>query len=106
MANQSHHRTPRYQHWAPRITHAAAANPATRCNGRECHGRTLAEHEPAQPGGILRWTAGHLIAGSHTWQPWIGPDLAPPGDWLAPVVSRCNIGDGNRNREPPSGWTA
>ena len=64
-------------------------------------GRTLQQHPPG-----ARWHAGHTIDGSNNWEPWYGPDLPPPGDWLTPEASTCNTSAGatygNRNREPHS----
>ena len=97
MANQLHHRTPRYQYHAPRITATARRNPRAVC--ASC-GRTYDQHPLGANGKPQRWQAGHTIAGSHTWQPWYDVEhVPPPGDWLAPTLSRCNIGDGNRARD-------
>lgn len=104
MANQTHHRTARYAHWAPIITRTARNNPNTQC--ASC-GHTATNHPLGANGKPQRWHAGHTIAGSHTWHPWLHPQPPPPGDWLAPTMSRCNIGDGNhaRHDDPHSGWT-
>lgn len=104
MAGQAHHQSARYQQHAPRVTRAARATPLAVCNAPGC-GRTLADHPLGANGKPQRWHAGHTIAGSTTWRPWLDVTvLAPAGDWLAPMLSRCNIADGNRSREPSSGW--
>lgn len=96
------HRTPRYQKWAPIITAYAKATPDAVC-WRD--GWTMAEHIERFPGRRLTWHAGHTVKGSETWAPWVHVLFRPTeGDWLAPEVSVCNIGAGNREREPSSGW--
>ena len=96
MANQPWHRTPRYQLWAPRITRAAALDPRAVC---ALCGKTAGQHPLGKNGKPQRWHAAHTIPGSTTWQPWLGPDAPPPGDWLAPGMSRCNIAAGNQARQ-------
>ena len=99
--HRNHHTDPRYRRWSPLVRSAAAATPDAVC--WRC-GLTLAEHE-RRAGRRLTWTAGHTVARSMTWRPWLDvTQVPPPGDWLAPEVSTCNYStgaaDGNRRREP------
>jgi hypothetical protein len=102
MAGQAHHRSARYQRWAPVVTRRAAANPHAVC---AICGHTADQHPLGKNGRPQRWHAAHTVPKSHTWQPWLNVTLRPPpGDWLAPALSRCNIADGNRDRYPTSRW--
>ena len=106
MAGKLHHRTARYQRWAPTLTRAAARNPRAVC---AICGRTAGMHPLGANGKPQVWHAAHTIDGSHTWQPWLDNErVPPPGDWLAAALSRCNCSDGavvgNRQRNPSSGW--
>lgn len=99
---ERHHRGKRYVELGRLVITLANANPAAVC-WRD--GMTLAQHRTRYPGRNLRWHRGHTVKGSTTWQPWTDVTRRPPpGDWLAPEVSVCNIGHGNREREPSSGW--
>lgn len=102
MANQPHHRDARYQRYAPQVTAAAKANPRAVC--AHC-GLTYADHPPGANGKPQRWHAGHTRPGSLTWQPWLDVERKPPtGDWLAPMLSRCNIAAGNLDRRYGYDW--
>ena len=97
MAGQPHHADRRYVVEARRLRTIAARNPNTVC-WRD--GLTLAQHQQRWPDAHLTWTAGHTIDGSQTWRPWHNTTtVPPPGDWLAPEVSRCNIAAGNDARD-------
>ena len=84
------------------VVNAARSNPDAVC-WRDGH--TMAWHRLRYPGRRLHWQRGHTVKGSRTWQPWLDVTRQPPpGDWLAPEVSVCNVAAGNREREPNSGW--
>jgi hypothetical protein len=100
MAGQPHHRDRRYVVLGQRVIDLANANPHAVC-WRD--GWTLEQHRVRFPGRRLKWHRGHTRKGSRTWQPWLNVTQQPPdGDWLAPEISACNIGHGNREREPHS----
>jgi hypothetical protein len=106
MAGQAHHRGRRYVTESARIRALANANPNAVC--WRC-GLTLTAHPPHVNGKPQRWTAGHTVDGSRTWQPWRWVDVQPPpGDWLAPEGSRCNVAAENDRRlhrtEPRPAW--
>ena len=97
-----HHRGNRYVVLGGLVVTLAKSNPNAVC-WRD--GMTLAQHRIRYPGRRLIWQRGHTIPKSETWQPWTDVTRRPPpGDWLAPEMSTCNIGHGNREREPSSGW--
>jgi hypothetical protein len=97
VARAPHHKGPRYVRMSAHLRHIANATPDAVC--WRC-GRTLQAHSPKD-----RWTAGHTIDGSTTWKLWTRvTHQPPPGDWLAPEASSCNMShgaaEGNRRREP------
>ena len=88
MAGKAHHRGVRYTKYSALIRTLAAANPDAICF--DC-GLKLGRGD--------RWQAGHTVAGSTTWQPWLDVTTVPPsGDWLAAVHRSCNAADGARIR--------
>lgn len=93
----SHHRGARYTRAAKWIKTNATVDPLTVC--LECE-RTMADHPPGVNGQPQEWTAGHTVDGSSTWQLWTRlHDPPPPGDWLAPEASRCNMAKGKRRAD-------
>ena len=101
MSGKPWHRGRRYVTLGQLVVNAARTNPNAVC-WRD--GLTMRQHQMRHPGRHLDWQRGHTIKGSRTWQPWLDVTRQPPpGDWLAPEVSTCNIGAGNREREPSSG---
>lgn len=93
MSKKPHH-SGTHEANSRRVRAAAQANPLTIC--WRCQ-RTLALHPAHRDGTPARWTAGHVIDGSTTAQPWPGPmttsehaSQAARGDWLAPEASVCN----------------
>ena len=96
MANKPYHTGRRYKQARAWIQQAAGANPRTLC--QKC-GRTADQHDTHRNGRAQHWQAGHSINGSTTWQLWTDIEhIAPPGDWLAPEMSRCNATAGNTQR--------
>ena len=93
MANQRHHRDPRYTRAARLVRAAANANPFAIC--WRC-GRRLHEHEPRP---TRRWSGGHTIDGTYG-PPWLDVEHRPPAGqaWIAPEVLHCNIVAGNNAR--------
>jgi hypothetical protein len=93
MANQAHHRKPKYVQGSAIVRRRANHDPLTVC--WRC-GRTRNQHDwDAGP-----WQAGHTIDGSETWAIWTNTHtMPPPGDWLAPEIRRCNIIAGNLARQ-------
>lgn len=91
-----HHSGPRYTKAAAWIRDTCNADPHAVCR---C-GLTRNQHPPGANGKPQTWTAGHGIDGSTTWQLWTNTrQPAPPGDWLAPEMSRCNMQRGKQRAD-------
>lgn len=89
MANAPHHRDRRYVVQSLALRKLAASTRGAVC--WRC-GLTLDAHPLGANGKRQRWTAGHTVDSSTTWNLWTNVTRQPPpGDWLAPEASRCNM---------------
>ena len=106
MANQPHHKDPRFVKAARLVRRAANANPRAIC--WRC-GRTLEQHEPHRNGKRPSWQAGHTIDGV-LGPAWLKVTEPPPKQkaFLAAEASTCNLTHGaitgNRRRGTGYDW--